>query len=86
VYYDFISSAPASHTITVDTASIDAAVELFTEPSYSNPGILDSTDAVVGTGTETITSAALESPRKYYIAVTEVNGTAGDFDIQITYP
>jgi len=86
VYYDFISSAAASHTITVDTAVIDVAIELFTEPSYSNPGILDSADAVFGAGTETITSVALESPRKYYIAVTEAGGSAGEFDIVITYP
>ncbi|MGC9313751.1 MAG: hypothetical protein ACP5IA_13775 [Sediminispirochaetaceae bacterium] len=86
VYYDFISSAPASHTITVTPALIDVAIELFTEPSYSDPGDRYPEDSAGAGGAETITSVALVSPRKYYIAVTEIGGSAGEFDIQITYP
>jgi len=86
VYYDFISSAADSHRITVDNTVIDVAIELFTEPSYSNPGDRYPEDSAGAGVAETLVSVALESPRKYYIAVTEAGASAGEFDIVITYP
>ncbi|MDY7029204.1 MAG: hypothetical protein SVR04_12965, partial [Spirochaetota bacterium] len=85
VYYDFIAAADATHTISVTNLSTDVGWDLFSNPGYSNPGILVSSNAV-GLGDEIAGTGILVHSTKYYIAVTEYDGTAGDFDIQITYP
>jgi hypothetical protein len=85
-FYRFTAAASATHTIWLTGLSSDMSWDLFTNPNYLNPNIIDSQDENFNSADEVGSTPMLSGGMIYYIAVEEWDDLAGTFDLRVTCP
>ena len=85
-FYNFVAAGNGTHTVRLTNLGSDMEWTLFTNPSYSNPGIIDSQDNFFDNSDEIGPTVSLTSGVTYYLAIDEWDSVASQYDLQVTFP
>ncbi len=82
-YYNFSANNNDPHTVSLTNLSSDMSWTLFTNPSYSNPGVIGFKNDSLGNGDEIDSTPSLTDGVTYYLAIEELGDVPGTYDLYI---
>ena len=83
-YYDFSANGNIPHSVLLTNLGSDMSWTLFTNPSYSNPGVIYfNNNDLSGNGDEIGSTPSLTDGVTYYLAIEELGDVPGTYNLYI---